>query len=260
MDAQPFPAFPTRSGRLFRRAICGTLVLLGLAAARAEDLTTTDGKTYKAVTVTKVEPDGLSISHEEGTAKVPFTKLPEEVRRLHGYDPEKADAYLKEKRRAELDAMLKASKERETAPPPKPKLPDAYVVSPESAQGITVKMLSRAQFQVAQAERWRLELYSEAEIKKKLAGPAPQGRLLVTWIRPDYESAATEHFMVIVSDGEGKVKFRTGLEYRSPKQLGEGEYTNGQSLDVDELPDEFRVRILDGNQKVYADFVVRAAK
>lgn len=67
---------------------------LSLAAA-AEDITTTDGKTYTAATITKVEPDGIRILHESGTAKIPFAKLPLALQQKHGYDPTKAAAFKK---------------------------------------------------------------------------------------------------------------------------------------------------------------------
>jgi len=63
------------------------LTLTLLASVQAEDLTTTDGKTYTGVEVTKVDPDGLRIRHEAGTAKIPFEKLPVEIQKQHGYDP-----------------------------------------------------------------------------------------------------------------------------------------------------------------------------
>jgi hypothetical protein len=73
----------------------GLIAFLAMAATAAEPakiptLTTTDGKTYKAVTITKVEPDGIRIMHDGGMAKIPFEKLSEALRKQHGYDPKKA--------------------------------------------------------------------------------------------------------------------------------------------------------------------------
>jgi hypothetical protein len=64
-------------------------------AAGAEDITTTDGRTYTAATITKVEPDGIRILHETGTAKIPFEKLPPALQQKHGYDPAKAAEFKK---------------------------------------------------------------------------------------------------------------------------------------------------------------------
>lgn len=245
-------------------SILAMLVLLGLGGglARAEDLTTTDGKTYTGVTVTKVEPDGISIAHETGSAKIPFNKLPEALQKKHGYDPEKAEAYSKEQaqRRAELDAMLRESREKEAALQRANQV-ESYTVSPASAvEGITLKMQSRAQVREERVARWRMELFREEEIQKMLADSPPQARLLVMWKRPEYDAAAAENFRVIVSDADGKVRSRTDLEYRSPKQTAEGEYANANGVDLKEVPDEFRVRVVDGNLKVFADFVIRRTK
>ena len=53
----------------------------------AKDLRTADGTIYRNYTVTKVEPDGLSIRHESGTTKIDFERLPPEIQKRHGYDP-----------------------------------------------------------------------------------------------------------------------------------------------------------------------------
>jgi hypothetical protein len=87
-------------------------LLLGLLmAAGAEDLTTTEGRVYKNVTVRKVEPDGLSISHESGLAKIPFSKLPAEVQKKHGYDPAKGKAYAEEEGKKQAAAEEQLAKD-----------------------------------------------------------------------------------------------------------------------------------------------------
>lgn len=57
------------------------------------NLTTTSGKTFEAVTVKRVDPDGLLILHKEGAAKVLFTELPEDLRVKYGYDEAKSKAF-----------------------------------------------------------------------------------------------------------------------------------------------------------------------
>ncbi len=73
-------------------------------SALAEDLTTTDGRIFTAYKITKVDPDGICIMHESGTAKIPFAKLPEALQKQHGYDPAKAAAF-KQKADAALAAQ-----------------------------------------------------------------------------------------------------------------------------------------------------------
>ena len=58
--------------------------------ARAEDWTTTDGKTYKDVTVVKIEDDAVTILDSDGGALVPLDKLPPNLQQKFHYDPAKA--------------------------------------------------------------------------------------------------------------------------------------------------------------------------
>ena len=62
-----------------------------------ETLTTTDGTTYKSVTVREVTPAGIRVFHSSGAAAIPFEDLPKEVQKqLGGFDSEKAKKYRKE--------------------------------------------------------------------------------------------------------------------------------------------------------------------
>ena len=56
-------------------------VLLGAGNCFPADITTLDGITYKEAKVTSVEADGVHITHRYGVVKVPFDKLPGEIRR-----------------------------------------------------------------------------------------------------------------------------------------------------------------------------------
>ncbi|RYD60513.1 MAG: hypothetical protein EOP83_19230, partial [Verrucomicrobiaceae bacterium] len=61
------------------------LLLIAGSAVLAEDLTTLDGKTYKNYIVTSLELDGLAVRHEGGSARVPYERLPDGIRRRYGY-------------------------------------------------------------------------------------------------------------------------------------------------------------------------------
>ena len=71
------------------------LLLLLTCPGFAADLITLDGKTYRNFTVSRVESDGLAITHAEGAGKVEFLNLPQEVRKRYGFDPAKAEAAKK---------------------------------------------------------------------------------------------------------------------------------------------------------------------
>src|SRR5436309_15979597 len=77
------------------------LILCSASLVFADDFKTIDGKEYKNVTVSRVEPDGLVLSSKSGISKVYFTELPKEVQQRFNYDPEKAGAYSAEQNSAQ---------------------------------------------------------------------------------------------------------------------------------------------------------------
>jgi hypothetical protein len=80
-----------RSGRKMKIL---TFLILGFAsAAFAEDFKAIDGKEYKNVRVSRVEPDGIVLISKSGIAKVYFTELPKEVQDRFHYDAANAAAY-----------------------------------------------------------------------------------------------------------------------------------------------------------------------
>ena len=84
-------------------------VLLAFAAS-ADDFRTIDGKEYKNVTVSRVEPDGIVLVTSSGISKVYFTELSKEVQERFHYDATKAAAYSTE-RTANQEAFRKQQEE-----------------------------------------------------------------------------------------------------------------------------------------------------
>jgi hypothetical protein len=78
--------------------------------ALADDFKTVEGKEYKNVRVSRVEPDGLVLSSKSGISKVYFTELPKEVQERFHYDATKGDAYHAEQT-AQLEALRKQQEE-----------------------------------------------------------------------------------------------------------------------------------------------------
>ena len=101
---------------------------------RAEDWTTSDGKTYKEVTVVKTEPDAVTILHQTGGALVPLEKAPAEIQERYNYNPIKAkeaadrraQEEAEEAMRLEAESMAAAAAQATTDTPTGP-LPDAPV-------------------------------------------------------------------------------------------------------------------------------------
>jgi len=92
-------------------ALVSLIGLAGFSQITCDQVKTVDGRTFRAVTVRRVEPDGISISYEPATggigmAKLKFAVLPESMRQQFGYDAEKASAY--ETEQLESQAALAA--------------------------------------------------------------------------------------------------------------------------------------------------------
>ena len=59
----------------------------------SNDLAAADGQVYRNVQVWKIEPDGLTLRHDEGLTKLEFPLLPEAWQKKYGYDPQMAATY-----------------------------------------------------------------------------------------------------------------------------------------------------------------------
>jgi thiol-disulfide isomerase/thioredoxin len=69
------------------------LILCFASVALADDFKTIDGKEYKNVTVSRVEPDGIVLITSSGISKVYFTELPKAVQEHFHYDAAKAAGF-----------------------------------------------------------------------------------------------------------------------------------------------------------------------
>src|SRR6266480_1536542 len=112
--------------------ILAFLIVCLASVALADDFKAIDGKEYKNVTVSRVEPDGIVLITKSGISKVYFTELPKEVRARFNCDPEKAAAYSAEQNanlellgKQQEEARQKLTKERarywSEHPTPKPR-------------------------------------------------------------------------------------------------------------------------------------------
>jgi hypothetical protein len=90
------------------------LAALSTSIALPDDFKTVDGKEYKNVKVSRVEPDGIVITFSGGIVKLPFIELPEDVRKKYGYDLQAAATYTAEgnQKQAELAAQRKGDEQR----------------------------------------------------------------------------------------------------------------------------------------------------
>jgi hypothetical protein len=63
-----------------------------LGAEVMESLKTRDGREYLKVEIIEHDDIGLKIRHDAGTARIPFERLPDDLRDKYHFDPEKAAA------------------------------------------------------------------------------------------------------------------------------------------------------------------------
>src|SRR6266496_3145398 len=73
--------------------ILAFLIACFASIAVAEDFKAIDGKEYKNVTVSRVEPDGIVVRTKSGISKVYFIELPKEVQERFHYNAAIASAY-----------------------------------------------------------------------------------------------------------------------------------------------------------------------
>jgi hypothetical protein len=75
-------------------------------------LSTVSGKIYQDVLVRKVLPDGISVQHSNGAARIDFTQLGADLQRRFGFVPEKAEAFRQEEARKEGERLDREIEER----------------------------------------------------------------------------------------------------------------------------------------------------
>ncbi len=73
--------------------ILAFLIACFASIAVAEDFKAIDGKEYKNVAVSRVEPDGIVLRTKSGISKLYFVELPKEVQERFHYNAASAAAY-----------------------------------------------------------------------------------------------------------------------------------------------------------------------
>jgi thioredoxin 1 len=73
--------------------VVASLVLCLASLALADDFKLIDGKEYKNVTVSRIEPDGIVLRTKSGISKIYFVELPKDVQERFHYNAAIAAAY-----------------------------------------------------------------------------------------------------------------------------------------------------------------------
>src|SRR6476661_5829810 len=102
---------------MWKTRLTAMLVLIA-ALALGDDLKTISGKEYKRVKVSRVEPDGIVITHKTGVTKLLFSELPTEVQQQFGHGPAKIETESAPARTGEekVERVAQQKKPQETKP------------------------------------------------------------------------------------------------------------------------------------------------
>lgn len=103
------------------KALLLAVLVVGTAFANGDTyptLKTLKGVEFRNVRVSEIEPDGITVFHAGGVAKIPFRELPEELRKKYGFDAKRAAqaevADAQEQARIAAQAQLDAKRARIT--------------------------------------------------------------------------------------------------------------------------------------------------
>lgn len=69
-------------------------LLIFASTCHAESFTLLSGENIQAISIWRIDPDGVVVTTANGNMKLKFTNLPEEVRARFNYDPKKEATYL----------------------------------------------------------------------------------------------------------------------------------------------------------------------
>lgn len=92
---------------------CILLLLAITSPVFAEDITLANGSVLKNAKITRVDPDGLRIMHQDGIAKVPHESLPPELKAKYNFDATEAAAFRKQTEADQMEAQRRMRQERE---------------------------------------------------------------------------------------------------------------------------------------------------
>ena len=177
------------------------LAVLSTSLALADDFKTIDGKEYKNVTVSRVEPDSIVLKSKSGVAKIYFTELPKEVQERFHYNAQQAAQYT-----AQTIEENKLSRQQE-----------AEEAQKRAEQAAAQLAMRRQQQQAEIQQQQRKE--AEAERRQREAEQQPQTQTAAQSTPPSRsQEGIPEHTYELLQDhtidfGGLRIRLRRGEQY-----------------------------------------------
>ena len=177
------------------------LAVLSTSLALADDFKTIDGKEYKNVTVSRVEPDSIVLKSKSGVAKIYFTELPKEVQERFHYNAQQAAQYT-----AQTIEENKLSRQQE-----------AEEAQKRAEQAAAQLAMRRQQQQAEIQQKQRQE--AEAERRQREAEQQPQTQTAAQSTPPSRsQEGIPEHTYELLQDhtidfGGLRIRLRRGEQY-----------------------------------------------
>ena len=157
------------------------LIVCFASVVLAEDFKAIDGKEYKNVRVSRVEPDGIVLISKSGISKVYFTELPKTVQDRFHYDAAQATAYSAEQTAGQMAFQSQQAELRRKLAEEK----NRYWTGQEPAKNQQDKV--RAPAAVVSGRGQQVEVISHGapvDITKHLALERDRCRFLCGLVRP----------------------------------------------------------------------------
>jgi hypothetical protein len=244
-----------------RDLLCSLLALLLIGqTCIAATIRTLQGEEFKDATVSRVEPDGITVTHSTGVVKIPFTNLSADIQAKYHYDPRAAERFVAAHRTPPPSRTVLSTP---TPPPlpqqsePQPSLPEEVI--PDTPTPSTPSQIDAAQFDDLRRRDWYEDLKKQKGLKAEadfklgmIAEHEKEGR-------KGFEKCTPSFFTMLSDEREKKRKNYRALssiaaeimvaatyeEYKKLKAVEEGILAD---IDVQKLVDhnhvsELRLRV-----------------
>jgi hypothetical protein len=203
------------------KLLCATIIVAGLCCltARADDWTTTDGKTYKDVTVVKVEDDAVTILDHDGGARIALSNLNSTLQAKFHYDPAKAKIAAQKHDDEQKLAIQEFTQEVNAQAAPKSNLPaGANKVPSSSAPSMFVEVVQEVDNGVL-AVQYHDAMVVDPESRSAVAHPSfrPSGPIIFIQGLPSSIAIHQKLWIGAWRNGNYKYIDTTGINRKAEK-------------------------------------------